>query len=44
METKKMEVLYQKIAEQINDMIPSEWSKVVLYAEILDGSREVYFF
>ncbi|WP_141566703.1 immunity protein YezG family protein, partial [Streptococcus sobrinus] len=28
METKKMEVLYQKIAEQINDMIPSEWSKV----------------
>ena len=38
-----MEVLYQKIAEQINDMIPSEWSKVVLYAEILDGSREVYF-
>lgn len=44
METEKMGVLYQKIAEQINEMIPSEWNKVSLYAEILDDSREVYFF
>lgn len=44
METSKMEQLYQKIAEKINDMIPSEWMRVTLYAEILDDSREVYFF
>ncbi|MCY8951431.1 antitoxin YezG family protein [Bacillus atrophaeus] len=44
METEKMGQLYQKIAEQINDIIPSEWNRVVLYAEILDDSREVYFF
>ena len=43
METTKMEQLYQKIAEKINDMIPSEWMRVTLYAEILDDSREVYF-
>lgn len=36
--------LYQKIAEQINEIIPSEWEKVALYAEILDDSSEVYFF
>ncbi|MEC1748396.1 antitoxin YezG family protein [Bacillus mojavensis] len=44
METEKMGVLYQKIAEQINEIIPSEWEKVALYAEILDDSSEVYFF
>ncbi|AIU76176.1 MULTISPECIES: antitoxin YezG family protein [Bacillus] len=44
METEKMGQLYQKIAEQINEMIPAEWNKVALYAEILDDSREVYFF
>lgn len=25
-------------------MIVAEWNKVVLYSEILDDSREVYFF
>ncbi|WP_406621453.1 antitoxin YezG family protein [Bacillus atrophaeus] len=44
METEKMGELYQKIAEQINEIIPSEWEKVALYAEILDDSSEVYFF
>ncbi|MED1124947.1 antitoxin YezG family protein [Bacillus atrophaeus] len=44
MGTEKLGVLYQKIAEQINEMIPAEWNKVALYAEILDDSREVYFF
>ncbi|WP_412056185.1 immunity protein YezG family protein, partial [Bacillus inaquosorum] len=28
-----MGVLYQTIAEQINEMIPAEWNKVALYAE-----------
>lgn len=44
METEKMGIIYQKIAEQINEIIPSEWEKVALYAEILDDSSEVYFF
>ncbi|MBU5247232.1 antitoxin YezG family protein [Bacillus halotolerans] len=35
--------LYQQIAEQLNDMIPSEWTKIILYAELNDSS-EVYFF
>ncbi|WP_436335416.1 antitoxin YezG family protein [Bacillus velezensis] len=39
-----LENIYLQIADVIRRMIPSEWSKVVLYAEILDGSREVYFF
>ncbi|MED4648445.1 antitoxin YezG family protein [Bacillus inaquosorum] len=44
METEKMGQLYQQIAEQLNEMIPSEWTKIILYAEILDDSSEVYFF
>ena len=39
-----LEKTYLKITDVIGKIIPSEWSKVVLYAEILDGSREVYFF
>lgn len=36
--------LNQQIAEHLNDMIPSDWTKIILYAEILDDSSEVYFF
>lgn len=41
METQKMDLLCQKIVEQINEMIPAEWERVILYAEILDDSSEV---
>ncbi|MEC1551570.1 antitoxin YezG family protein [Bacillus haynesii] len=44
METEKMEKLYQEIAEGINEIIPTEWEKVYLYAEILDDSSEVFFY
>lgn len=44
METEKMEQLYQKIAEHLNEMIPSQWEKIVLYAEILDDSADIYFY
>ncbi|AGF28724.1 MULTISPECIES: antitoxin YezG family protein [Bacillus] len=44
MDTPKMGELYQRIANQINEMIPSEWEKVYLYAEILEDSSEVYFY
>ncbi|MFT0803485.1 antitoxin YezG family protein [Bacillus swezeyi] len=44
METEKMEKLYQQLAEGINEIIPTEWEKVYLYAEILDDSTEVFFY
>jgi uncharacterized protein (TIGR01741 family) len=44
METQKMGELYQKIAEHLNEMIPSQWEKIVLYAEILDDSADIYFY
>lgn len=36
--------LYQQIGKHLNEIIPSEWTKIFLYAEILDDSSEVYFF
>lgn len=39
-----MENLYNCICESIHQMIPSDWDRVVLNAEILENSREVYFF
>lgn len=45
METqKKVGELYQKIAEHLNEMIPSQWKKIILYAEILDDSADIYFY
>ncbi|MCC2529340.1 antitoxin YezG family protein [Bacillus halotolerans] len=39
-----LESTYLQITDVIGKIIPADWTKVVLYAEILDGSREVYFF
>lgn len=39
-----LEKTYLQITDVIGKIIPADWSKIVLYAEILDGSREVYFF
>ncbi|MGV2804247.1 DUF600 family protein [Clostridium perfringens] len=44
METKKMGEIYGVIANKLNDMIPDKWEKIYLYAEVLDDSREVYFY
>ncbi|MCY7949286.1 immunity protein YezG family protein [Bacillus inaquosorum] len=44
METVKIGELYQKIAEYLNEMIQSQWEKIVLYAEILDDSADIYFY
>ncbi|WP_376765412.1 MULTISPECIES: TIGR01741 family protein [Bacillus amyloliquefaciens group] len=43
METKKMQDLYQLISQKLNDIIPCEWAKVYLYAEVLDDSTMVLF-
>lgn len=43
LETKKMQDLYQIIGDKLNDIIPCEWTKMYLYAEILDDSTMVLF-
>ncbi|MCM2988292.1 antitoxin YezG family protein [Bacillus safensis] len=39
-----IEHFYKKIAESINEMIPCNWDKVWMYAEILDDSAEIIFY
>ncbi|MGF9725748.1 immunity protein YezG family protein [Bacillus safensis] len=36
--------LFKKIAEEVNEIIPTGWYEVVLYAEVLEDSSEVFFF
>ncbi|MGA4836928.1 TIGR01741 family protein [Bacillus velezensis] len=43
METRKMQDLYQLISQKLNDIIPCEWTKIYLYAEVLDDSTMVLF-
>ncbi|WP_111292758.1 immunity protein YezG family protein [Bacillus safensis] len=38
-----IEHFYKKIAESINEMIPCNWDKVWMYAEILDDSAGITF-
>ncbi|TYS31220.1 immunity protein YezG family protein [Bacillus pumilus] len=40
----KIEENYKEIAAIINEMIPVEWDKVWMYAEIVDDSLEVNFY
>lgn len=43
LENKKLQNLYQIIGEKLNDIIPCEWTKIYLYAEVLDDSTMVLF-
>ena len=36
--------LYQQIGETIYDLIPEEWKKLYLYAEVSEGLSYVYFY
>lgn len=40
----KLNSIYQKIAQTINETIPEEWSKVLMYGEIADGTGTAFFF
>lgn len=40
----RLGVIYQQIAEIVDNTIPEEWSKVYLYGEIVDGSQTAYFY
>ena len=44
METKKTQDLYQLISQKLNDIIPCEWTKIYLYAEVLNDSTMVLFY
>jgi len=44
METSKMEVIYPKIANELLNMIPEEWQKVLVYSEVRDGYERMYFY
>lgn len=39
----KLNGIYVKIAETLNEIIPEEWSKVLLYGEINEDIRTAYF-
>lgn len=39
-----MEFLYQKVANILVDMIPEDWKKIFLYAEVREGFSQVYFY
>ena len=44
MDTKNMGYIYEEIANKLNEIIPDEWTNIYLYVEVLDDSREVYFY
>ncbi|CBI41798.1 putative DNA binding protein fragment [Bacillus amyloliquefaciens DSM 7] len=44
LETKKTQDLYQLISQKLNDIIPCEWTKIYLYAEVLNDSTMVLFY
>lgn len=39
-----MEAIYQKVANILVEMIPEEWEKILLYAEVREGFSQVFFY
>ncbi len=44
MKTKIMEQTYQQIANTLLNIIQEDWKQVLLYAEIREGYKKVYFY
>lgn len=44
MQTKGMGQLYTKIAKVLTDIIPEDWEKIYLYAELGDRYRQIIFY
>lgn len=44
METNNMEEIYQEVADILVNMVPEEWNRILLYAEIREGYRKVFFY
>jgi len=40
----KLNEIYSKIANTLNDVIPEDWDKVLMYGEISEGAEEVFFY
>lgn len=43
MDTSKSELLYSEIANKLNQIIPTEWSKILFYVEIEPGVVNHYY-
>jgi uncharacterized protein (TIGR01741 family) len=43
METNVMEDIYGRIANILNEMIPEDWDRVYLYAQVSEGVQSFYF-
>ncbi|WP_312422434.1 immunity protein YezG family protein [Anaerospora hongkongensis] len=39
-----MKQLYQKVVNILNKMVPEEWEKIHLYAEVREGYASVFFY
>lgn len=44
MNDERMGQLYQEIAQMVISMIPEQWRKVIIYAEVAEGSQNTYFY
>ena len=44
METRLTEQIYQQIANTLVNIVPKEWGKIFLYAEIREGYKKVFFY
>ena len=40
----RLNEIYGKIADTLNDTIPEEWDKIYMYGEIGEGVREAFFY
>lgn len=40
----KLNEIYNKIANTLNEMIPELWKKIYMYGEVVDGAKEAYFY
>lgn len=44
MNTENLESIYQKVAMQLNIIIPEPWEKVIVYSEVDEYSDSTVFF
>ncbi|MDH2360915.1 immunity protein YezG family protein [Priestia megaterium] len=40
----KLNNIYQKVADNLKEMIQEDWREIYLYAEVGEGSQTTYFF
>lgn len=44
MNVENVEIIYQKVAVQLNSIIPEQWEKVMVYSEVDEYSDSTVFF